>query len=466
MSACVATGASTTRRPDTDPLLASLDPWLSPGQPVAVACSGGLDSLSLLDATREVAVRRGVPLVALHVHHGLSAHADQWAAFVASVCASWDIECHAAKVRVSGATGEGIEAEARRLRYAALTRLAHAAGCARVLLAHHAQDQAETLLLQALRGAGVTGLAAMPTCAVRHHIEWVRPWLTVRREAIADWAQARGLGFVEDDSNRDQRYARNRLRHGPLAALETAFPGAVEALGHVASQAQEALECLEALAHQDLAVLRVAATGDKPEGLDVQQWCALSPARRSLALRTWLMSQTGRPAERSLVLRVLAELQPDGQARRWPLQRGRQLTCYRGVLRCGPAAGLAQVTVAEHPAGVEGATLCAIPGRGVVAVQPACPGVPRHLLQALSWRPREGGEQFQWRPGGVPRSLKKCFQAAGVPAWERDVPLLYAGDRLLLVPSLGVDARWWCDDGEDLVMLRWVPLQSAESGLV
>lgn len=417
---------------------------------MAVAFSGGRDSTALLHVARGIAATLGVRLHALHVHHGLSPDADAWQEHARACCAAWQIEFSAARVRVQGLHGEGIEAEARRLRYQALASLARSAGCHRVLLAHHADDQAETVLLQALRGAGLAGLAAMPVAIERDGIEWVRPWLTVRREVLARHVRREGLSFIEDESNQDVRHARNRLRHGPLLAMEAAFPQAVEALAQVARQAQEALECLHALAQEDLAALR------RPDGLDVLQWAALPGARRSLALRTWLTEQHGAPVPRTLLQRLLVELRPGLAPRRWPAPGEAFLGCYRDVLVWHGASERA----AEPEREAALWRVQAPTGDGVEGVLAPC-GVPRSALVDVSWRERTGGEQFQSHPGGVPRSLKKCFQSAGVPAWQRGAPLLYAGDRLLFVPALGVDARWLCrEDGMELLALRWVPCRA------
>jgi tRNA(Ile)-lysidine synthase len=450
MSACAATGASTTPRPDPA-LAAPLRPLLAAGRPTAVAYSGGRDSTALLQVARALAAEVGVPLHALHVHHGLSRDADAWQAHAAERCAAWGVRFHTTRVQVTAATGEGVEAEARRLRYAALASLARAAGCEQVLLAHHADDQAETLLLQALRGAGIAGLAAMPADSVREGLAWHRPWLAVRRSQLAQHLHDQGIDFVEDGSNADPRHARNRLRLGPLPALEAAFPGAVEALGQVAQHAQEALECLRALAEQDLAAVQLEAGAV----LDVARWAMLAPARRSLVLRTWLAERTGAPAPRRLVERLLAELRPGAPPGRWPGPGGGFVAAYRDRLRW--AAGGEAAAPTGSPTG---RLLIETAAGDRVEMRPAAAGVPLRRLTALSWRPRRGGEQFLLHPRGVPRSLKKCFQAAGVPAWQRDAPLLYAGEALLFVPALGLDARHLSDDGPDLMALCWVPRQA------
>lgn len=455
MTGCAATGATTTSRSDLSGVIEALEAplrrLLCDGRPVAVAFSGGLDSSALIHATARVAAASGAALHALHVHHGLSVHADDWLAHAQAQSAALGIAFHTARVRLDPATGEGIEAQARRLRYAALARLAREAGCERVLLAHHQDDQAETVLLQALRGAGLGGLAAMPAQATRAGLAWCRPWLGLTRAALRTYADMYGLLHVEDESNADPRHARNRLRHQVLPALDAGFPGVSGALAQVASQAQEALACLDELAALDLADMRVE------EGLAVARWHAYSPPRRSNVLRSWLKEVLGQPAPRSLVLRLLAQLQPGLAPHRWPAPGG-AVAVYRDVLQWVPAGE-------GEGKGVPGAVLWAFDGLGVHQVRgmggSLCVeavsglGVPLNRLQGLSWRRRQGGEQFQRHPGGMPRSLKKVFQEAGVPAWARDVPLLYAGEALIFVPGLGLDARCLKASGDGLVALQW-----------
>jgi len=459
MTGCAATGATTTSRSDLsgaiEALEAPLRRLLCDGRPVAVAFSGGLDSSALIHATARVAAASGAALHALHVHHGLSVHADDWLTHAQAQSAALGIAFHTARVRLDPATGEGIEAQARRLRYAALARLAREAGCERVLLAHHQDDQAETVLLQALRGAGLGGLAAMPAQAMRAGLTWCRPWLGLPRAALRAYADTHGLAHVEDESNADPRFARNRLREQVLPTLDAGFPGAAGALVQVASQVQEALACLDELAVLDLAPLRVE------QGLDVARWHAYSPPRRSNALRAWLREVLGQPAPRSLVLRLTTQLQPGLAPHRWPAPGG-VVAVYRDVLRWVPAVAGASVPDAQHWA-FDGLGTHPVPGQaGSLCVEAVCgPGVPLSQLQGLIWRRRRGGEQFQRHPGSMPRSLKKVFQEVGVPAWARDVPLLYAGDALIFVPGLGLDARCLQASGDGLVVLQWRPDSAA-----
>lgn len=422
---------------------------------VAVAYSGGCDSSALLHATLAVAQAQGFAVVALHVHHGLSPHADEWLAHCERLCGRWrrrgrPIVFDARRLAGRPARGESVEAWARRGRYAALREMALAHGARLVLLAHHAQDQAETFLLQALRGAGAAGLAAMPRRVQRDGVTWARPWLHRDPARIAAYARRHRLRHVEDDSNADPRFARNRLRAAVWPALERAFPQAAASLAASATHAHEARVCADALAALDLAQCA-------PDGpLDIGTWSRLEPQeRRSNALRAWLLAHTGMAPAASLVARLLAELAAKAPAQ-WPCA-GQVLRRYRGRLQ------VAARTPAGRDAPLEGEfpiARCGVyraPGWGgsLVVRRVATGGIDRACLPRLQFAARRGGEQFQSAPGRPARSLKKCFQAIGVPAWQRAAPLVYAAGQLLYVPGLGIDARALAPAGTAQVALEW-----------
>jgi tRNA(Ile)-lysidine synthase len=399
------------------------------------------------------AATQGVQVLALHVHHGLSPHADTWLAHCEAQCKRWarrGLPVVFVAHRLTGAppAGDSVEAWARQARYAALRAMATAHDAPIVLLAHHQRDQAETLLLQALRGAGTAGLSGMPRSVVRDGIEWARPWLDQPRAAIDAYVRQHRLKHIEDDSNADPRFARNRLRLQVWPALSAAFPLAEATLATAAMWAQEAHAALDELAQADLARVADAA------GLRVADWLALSSARRSNALRAWLKQQQGADATASLVTRLLDEL-PARRSARWPTASA-ELRVYRGVLRCEPQAGM--ITPAREPRlSVRHMGVYELPGwSGALHVDAARDvGVPLAWLAHLELRERSGGEQFQAGVGRPPRSLKKQFQDAGVPMWDRTGPLVFSGGQLVFVPGLGLDARVIGLPGQPLVALRW-----------
>lgn len=452
---------------------------------LAVAYSGGRDSTALLHATLAVADLLGLRVVALHVHHGLSAHADEWLVHCETQCESWaasgaPVELRSRRVTVDPA-GSGVEAAARHARYAALAEMAREAGCDLVLLAHHRDDQAETVLLQALRGAGMAGLAAMPGSIERDGLTWARPWLNRARSEIDRYVAQHGLAHIDDDSNTDPRYARNRLRHDVWPTFVTAFPQASQALTSVAAHAQEAAACLADLAAIDLQALR-------PDGgLSRSALLVLPLHRRANALRHWLAETSGASVPASLLHRLIVELDGDRPAR-WPLGVGREVRLYRDVIsveRClvppiEPFTDPVIEPIAESVGATPSLDVCVTaPGRyaigtwpGLLSVESAdadAPGVvPLASLARLQARPRQGGEQFQRAANTPPRSLKKQYQAAGVPAWLRNGPLLWCDGHLLFVPGLGVDARWHAVHdsaiGVPCCSLRWITSDGSTDG--
>lgn len=429
---------------------------------VAVACSGGVDSLALLHATVQAAREAGLHVAALHVHHGLMAEADAWAEGLARAVRRWaarglPVSFHLHRVSERPARGDSIEAWARRRRYVALAAMAREQDAPLVLLAHHRRDQAETVLLQALRGGGPAGLAAMPAVIERDGLTWARPWLEQPRDAIEAYARRHRLRAVEDASNADPRFDRSRLRLAVWPALSAAFPQAETALAAVATQAAQADALAREVAQADLLSLTVG------DDLDLAEWQAWPPARRANALKAWLAARLPAGVPQALLDRLLADLPAAPRsAARWPAGQGIWVRAYRGRLQIAAASRALTPGATPQRLDLSKPGLHAVPAWGgafeVRAVRsPTTPAVPADWLRDADLRPRTGGERFQLAPGGLPRSLKKQFQARGVPEWARAGPLLWVGEQLVFVPGMGVDARCWAAGDGPRRGLRWVP---------
>lgn len=410
---------------------------------VAIALSGGRDSAALLHAC--AAWRdAGVPvrLVALHVHHGLQADADAWESACARMAQAAGVEFHARRVSVAIDAGRGVEEAAREARYAALADLCAQTRATILLTAHHLDDQAETVLLQLMRGAGLDGLSAMPMTLTRD-ATLMRPWLDVPRSDIEQYAQAQALEWVDDPSNDDARYARNALRP-LLSGMATHFPAYREALARSAAHLADAAALIEEVAQADLA--QMASAGE----LELAALMALSTPRQRAVLRAWL-AQAGM---RALSARRLEDLRiqlieaRDDRALCIALPAG-QIRRYRGVARIETGARdtsepVAVVIAAEQfdPARRIDQRVNVVEWGGALVFSPvAADGVAAQVLQAsLSLTPRRGGERIVLRPGGPSRALKQAYQEAGIPAWERQrLPLLYAGEALVFAAGLGMD---------------------------
>ncbi|MDQ2778291.1 MAG: tRNA lysidine(34) synthetase TilS [Pseudomonadota bacterium] len=421
-----------------------------------MATSGGRDSTALLHATVRAARGVDVQVVALHVHHGLNPDADGWVARLQRQCRRWGVELRLRRLQASAQRGQSIEAWARCERYAALTEMAVDAGCGLVLLAHHRRDQAETWLLQALRGGGPAGLSAMPGQRKRAGICWARPWLDFPREAIDAYVKRHRLTFSDDDSNADPRFARNRLRLQVWPALQLAFADVETSLAGAARQAQQAAALAAEVADSDLPLL---CTADGR--LQTLPWRDLPPARRRNALAAWLAQHIEGGVQGKLLERLMQQL-PASTAARWPVPGG-ELRLYRTLLSVSAAESTGAPENLPHAVLKVDLSLAAetlLPTwNGRFHIEPTQQGgVQQSLLARLETRKRGGGERFRLHPGAAARSLKLQYQSMGIPAWERSGPLLYtADDRLLFVPGLGVEGLLQAERSAPQWRIVWIP---------
>jgi tRNA(Ile)-lysidine synthase len=429
------------------------DADLSPDSLLAVALSGGLDSTVLLDAAVSCFGARRV--IALHVHHGLSPNANAWAAHCERFAASLGVRYDARHVDVARTGGESLEATARDARYRALDELCDQHGAAALLIAHHADDQAETVLLQLLRGAGVAGLAAMAPQRADGAAPRVRPLLRLLRAQLEQYAHERDLSWIDDESNADTRYSRNALRHDVLPMLAVHFPGFRDALARTASHAASAQRLLDQLARIDLGHVQSA---DEEGALVLDAFLALDDERAINLMRFWIRSRGLMAASTARIADMLRQLRDAAAARDGHALRvdhaGHSLRVYRNLLfwEAGDSAdapdldeGAAALKVAAELLW-QGEEVWRLPQwRGSFVFEPADSSaddvVGEGVLRAapLVARSRAGGERMRVAAEAPSRTLKNLFQERGVPAWKRDVPLLFIGEALLFVPHVGVN---------------------------
>jgi tRNA(Ile)-lysidine synthase len=425
---------------------------------IAIAYSGGVDSSVLLDAA--VRVAGAARCVALHVHHGLSPHADAWLAHCDAFARERNVEFAAERVEVPRDAGVSVEAAARDARYRALDALCDARGVHTLWLAQHADDQAETVLLQLLRGAGLAGLAAMAPeyLPAGASVTRVRPLLHLLRAQLEQYASARGLHWIDDESNADTRYARNALRHEVAPALTVHFPGFRDALARTASHAASAQRLLDELARIDME----AVSRDEGRALSHEALLALDDERALNLMRYWMRTLGFVAASSARLIDALRQLREVGEARDGHGLRidhaGQALRSYRGLVyweagdSSDPADETELVARAISELAWQGESVWRLPQwRGTFVFAPvestadlSSPDtIPVSVLKraVLSARSRSGGERMRVGESDNARSrtLKNLFQERGIPAWKRDVPLLYSGDDLLFVPLLGVN---------------------------
>ncbi|MDR2154960.1 MAG: tRNA lysidine(34) synthetase TilS [Burkholderiaceae bacterium] len=269
----------------------------APALPLAVAFSGGADSTALLLAC---AGRWAGQIEAWHVHHGLQAAADDFERHCGRLCAHLGVPLRVRRVDARHASGESPEDAARRHRYACFDALALESAINTVLIAQHADDQVETVLLALSRGAGLPGLAAMPARWRRGEVDYRRPLLDVPGPAIRAWLRARGQSWVEDPSNASARYTRNRIRSQLLPAVEAVFPQFRTTFARSAAHAAQGQQLLEEVATRDL-----QSTGQPPCIAALQR---LSVARQANALRHWLATVHGQTPSSAQLTELLSQI--------------------------------------------------------------------------------------------------------------------------------------------------------------
>ena len=399
---------------------------------LCLAYSGGLDSHVLLHALcvlRDAGME--LQLSACHINHQLQAPAARWQQHCAQQCEALGVRFTACAICMPENSGEGLEACARRLRYAKLASRLQAEEC--LLTAHHADDQAETVLLQAIRGAGVDGLAAMPSMPVKFfHAQHLRPLLACSRQQLETYAQFFKLNWVEDPSNQALCHARNVLRHQVLPLLKQQRAGARRGLQRVASHMAEAQTILNEVAAVDYQSARIAGA---PQQLSCAALVRLSPERVRLLLRYWLR-QLGYDMPNARALRCIQNEVLGARADAMPQVRWGtyQVRRYQGRLYCLPQ-------LAYPPADFD---LDWQPGQRVVL--PAQLGeltpddfpnlaVLKYLQQdKVQVRFRRGGERLVMAPGKSAVPLKLQFYRWQVAPWQRGrIPLLFCGDTLIAV---------------------------------
>jgi len=360
---------------------------------IVVALSGGVDSVVLLHLLRKTNPRIG----ALHVHHGLSPNADAWAQFCRRLCRRLEVPLKVSKVKVKK-SGQGLEAAAREARYQAFRK--HE--CDVIALAHNLDDQAETVLMNLLRGSGLRGASGMPRRARLDGKLIIRPLLGTSREEIAAYARKARLEWIEDESNADQSLTRNfvRLRLGPL--IESRFPAWKRSLARSAGH-----------------------FGRKQ-------------ARAQELLREFLREKGLRAPSEAKLVEMLRQLTGHGERTRLE-HDGAVLRVYRGAIQAEPPrhgefSPVRWQGERRLPLPALGGELRFTSGEGIAA---------EHLGNELVVRLRSGGERLQLHPRRPRRTLKNLFQEAGVPSWARDrLPMLYCGNELVWAPGLGVDVRY------------------------
>jgi tRNA(Ile)-lysidine synthase len=418
---------------------------------VALGLSGGVDSMVLLDILQALSKKLRFKLSAVHVNHQLSPNAEDWAKFCLRWCKARGVPINIVKVNVRGARATGIEAAAREARYRAFGR----ESADYVALAHNLDDQAETMLLQLLRGSGVKGLSAMPelrhhNCESAPHI--IRPLLDVPRSEIERYAKLRKLRWIEDESNVNTALDRNFLRHKVFPVIGKRFQAYRETLGRASRHFAEAAALLDELAELDS---RTALRGGKLKAAALRE---MAPARARNLLR-YYFAQSGllMPSAKRLdeILQQVAHARVDAK-----------VSVALGELEVRRFKGDVYVCRA-HPAldpkfclrwqGEEKMEISEL--GGVIALRRTIGkgmDYAKLMQEPVTIRVRRGGEKLRPDCKRPRRSLKDLLQESKIAPWERSrLPLLFSGERLVCVPGIGIDCDYQARAGQKGLSVQW-----------
>lgn len=431
--------------------LASLD---TAGRHVTLALSGGVDSVVLLDLLLKISRRLGFSLSCIHINHQLSPNASDWADFCRRVCAQMQVPIEVKKVHVAQRAGRGLEAAARTARYRAFAEIESDF----LMLAHHQDDQVETLLQNLLRGSGLLGASGMPEMRLHaqgegRQVTLFRPLLEVPRALLLHYAQQHELQWIEDESNADTAFARNYLRHTVLPLIEQRFPAYRETLTRAAEHFAEADSLLDELAQIDLANVMCA------QKLHLRTLMNLSAPRAMNVLRAYLKLQGIPVLDKERLQEWMRQLIGARGDRQVDLGiAGLRLKRYRGEAwveqdRPGLDPGWTQTWAGEMQLALGALDLelrfQATQGSGI--------SLAKLNQKAVTIQLRQGGEKLQPSCTRPRRSLKHLLQEAAIPPWRRKyLPLIVCGEQLVAVAEIGVDCAFQAKPGEPSLLPQWV----------
>ena len=453
-----------------------------------VALSGGIDSVVLLHLLVPLSASMGFGLSAVHVDHGISANAGKWSAFCHDLCHGVGIFLETARLKIGREPGTSLEAAARAGRYRVFATLQ----ADYVALGQHQDDQAETLLLQLLRGAGVKGLAAMPVVrdlpldeaprdqlfaaqierelpgAVPLHDRprMLRPLLHASRSEIENYARENGLRWIVDESNEDVSFDRNFLRHEVFPLLEKRFPAYRTTFSRASRHMAEAAELLNELAEAD------SAAGLIPGKLHIEDLRKLSlPRARNLLRYTLAQRRAVLPSTVKLddILRQLLSARCDTNPH--VIFGDAEVRCFRGIIHVCKAGKLWNTPGDAVPRVISAAAVAwsgeselSLPHLGGILSfrreNSMGNGAGIQLVklseQPVTVRMRRGGERLRPDRNRPRRSLKNLLREASLPPWERDaLPLIFSGDHLVCVPGIGIDCAYQAASREPGLVVEW-----------
>ena len=414
---------------------------------IYIGYSGGVDSHVLLHLCASI-TRLKDKITAVYVHHGLQAEADLWARHCQKTAKNLGVDFKLLRVNAVANLGESPEEAARNARYDALKALI---GVNDVLLvAQHRDDQLETVLLQLFRGSGLSGLSGMPESMVFGQGVLLRPLLNITKRAIDDYARGHALSWIDDPSNFSNDYDRNFLRNAVLPLLKQRWPACDKTVARSAKHCADAQVLISALAEE--LFRRVFNKADKT--LCISQLKSYEIARQSLVIRQWFEVHDLKMPAQAFVDCLLSEVLWAKEDRDPVLSgQGYCVRRYRDKLYC-----LKQDVpkIVRNTVWPPEQTAIKLSDHQILFYQPSSAGICREQWQnaTVVVKARSGGEKISL-PGRKGRhTLKKLFQEAGIPLWEREtIPLVYLDDKLAAVGDLWISADFYCEEKQGCIGL-------------
>lgn len=400
------------------------------------AYSGGLDSTVLLHLINRTAKEQKIPLLAIHIDHGLSPASKDWAKHCRTRCKEWKISFKTISLQLQREKNKSLEGTAREARYRALSRFVKKGEA--LFTAHHQEDQAETFLLRLLRGAGIKGLGSMTEIKPFSKGCLIRPFLNVPREAILNYAKKNHLSWIEDPSNQNIQLDRNFLRHELFPKLKIRWPAAVKTISRAAQHCREGERLLEEIGEQDLKEIRITSLLNLPDffksgilsRLSIEALKKLAIPRQTNAIRIWL-NQHAQVSPTELQMKHIFEELINSKIDAQPALYLENIELRRFNSEIYLLKRLKSFHIKKNYEW----NLTEVLTLPIGQLTPdLARDVKKYLKGTFSVRFRKGGEHFHPENRSRSQSLKKLFQEWGIPPWYRDqIPLLYSDEKLIAV---------------------------------
>jgi len=419
---------------------------------VTIGLSGGVDSMVLLNVLYQLKTKLNLKLSAIYVHHGLSKNADNWGQVCFDECKKLGVDFSQKKINIDNSEGIGIEASARKARYQILHQLSNEF----LVTAHHQNDQAETLMLQLLRGSGLKGLASMPSYDEKRHL-W-RPFLKLSRDLIEEYAKNNNIRFIEDESNKNIEFDRNFLRLEIFPKLIKRFPQTIKSLGRSADLVAEGLNLNKAIAKEDA---KNYFSEDFIK-LNTKIFSTLPRDRVVNLIRWWLdKNQQKMPSQKIMdqIYTQIISAKKDAQIN-IHISSEMSVRAYKNFL------WLVKIKKEKNSYDLiwKGEDIFELPGSGKLLFKP-CLGKGISLEKVgssiLRIQNRKGGERFKPKRNQPTRTLKYLLQEMNMPPWEREfLPIIYSEDMLVVVPNYGVHHEFVTDKDKMGLIIEWINYES------